>query len=316
MANLANPLLRFLAASGRRGSVLLAVGIFGGALIPPLAASVRPAVTPLVLGMMTLIFLRVDLPGTVAHLRRPAGAAAMAAFELLLSPVLMWAAVAPLHLDPGIADGLVIFAAGCAATSSPAFARMVGLDPELSLVVSLATTFLVPLTAPPLAVWLLGIDLAIGAGAFMTRLLLVVGLPALLSLLLRRAIGGARLLAWGDAVDGALVWLVVFYGFGVMDGLWARAAADPAWVAAAVVAAFLADYGLNAVTTLAFLPLGARAAATAGLMSGNRNMALFLAVLPASADPRIALFFGLCQFPLFLSPFLLRPLYRRFARSA
>lgn len=316
MANAANPLLRLLALSGRRGAVLLAVGIFGGALIPPLAAAFRPALTPLVLGMMTLIFLRVDLPGTAALLRRPAAAAANVAFQLLLSPVLMWAVVAPLRLDPGIASGLVIFAAGCAAITSAAFARMVGLDPELSLVVSLATTFLVPLTAPPLAVWLAGIDLAIGVGGFMTRLLFVVGLPALLSLLMRWAIGPLRLQAWADAVDGALVWLVVFYGFGVMDGLAARAAADPLWVAEAVVAAFLADYGLNAVTTLAFLPLGARTAATAGLMAGNRNMALFLAVLPASADQRVGLFFGLCQFPLFLSPFLLRPLYQRFAVAA
>ena len=54
--------------------------------------------------------------------------------------------------------------------------------------------------------------------------------------------------------------------------------------------------------------------ATAGLMSGNRNMALYLAILPAAADPRIGLFFGLCQFPLFLSPFLLRPLYQRLLR--
>jgi bile acid:Na+ symporter, BASS family len=316
MANVANPLLRLLAASGRRGSVLLAVGIFGGALIPPLASAFRSVLTPLVLGMMTLIFLRVDLPGTVAHLRRPAGAAAIVAFLLLLSPVLMWAVVAPLGLDPGIQAGLVIFAAGCAATSSPAFARMVGLDPELSLVVSLATTFLVPLTAPPLAVWLLGIDLTIGVGGFMTRLLLVVGLPALLSLLLRSAIGPRRLETYGDAVDGALVWLVVFYGFGVMDGLTARVTADPVWVGQAVVAAFLADYGLNAVTTLAFMPLGMRVAATTGLMAGNRNMALFLAVLPASADQRVALFFGLCQFPLFLSPFLLRPLYRRIVAPA
>jgi len=33
--------------------------------------------------------------------------------------------------------------------------------------------------------------------------------------------------------------------------------------------------------------------------------------LPAGADPRLGLFFALCQFPLYLSPFLLRPLYRR-----
>ena len=89
-----------------------------------------------------------------------------------------------------------------------------------------------------------------------------------------------------------------------------RASAD----AEAVAAAFAVSYGLNAATALAFLPLGVRTAATAGLMSGNRNMALYLAILPAAADPRIGLFFGLCQFPLFLSPFLLRPLYQRLLR--
>lgn len=313
---MANPLLWLLTESARRGAVLLAVGIFGGALIPPLAAAFHPAVAPIVFAMMTLIFLRVDLEGTLLHLRRPARVALIVVALLVISPVLMAVLVEPLGLDRGITAGLVIFAAGCAATSSPAFARMVGLDADLSLVVSLVSTVLVPLTAPPLVAWLTGVDLAIGTAAFMSRLLLVVGLPAVISLVLRRLLGPPRLLLWGAAVDGALVLLVVGYGFGVMDGLQIRLAADPAWVAAALVAAFLANYGLNAVTTLALRPLGARPAATAGLMAGNRNMALFLAVLPAGADPRVALFFGLCQFPLFLSPFLLRPLYRRLARSA
>jgi predicted Na+-dependent transporter len=316
VANAANPILRFLSCSGRQGSVLLAVAIFGGALIPPLAAAFRDFVTPNVLGMMTLVLLRVDLPGTVAHLRRPGRVALVAAVLLLVSPLLTWALVRPLGLDPGIATGVVLFAAGCAATSSPAFARMVGLDPELALIVSLLTTFLVPLTAPPLALRLLGIDLSITATGFMARLLIVVGLPALLSLVLRQALGPSRLNRWGDAVDGILVWLVVFYGFGVMDGLGGRVAADPGWVGTAILAAFVADYGLNLLTTVALQPLGPRVAATAGLMSGNRNMALFLAVLPPSTDPRITLFFGLCQFPLFLSPFLLRPVYRRFPSLA
>jgi len=307
-----NPLLiRLLALSARRGSVLLAIGIFGGVLSPGLASAFKGFITPNVLCMMTLVLLRVDPAGTLAHLRRPVRVAAIVAFLLLACPVLTWAAVAPLGLDAGITAGLVIFATGCAATSSPAFARMVGLDPELSLAVTLATTFLVPLTAPPMALLLLGVDLSIGTSAFMARLATVVGLPMLLSLALRRLLGPARLARWADAVDGLLVWLVVFYGFAVMDGLGARVAADPAWVVQAVIAAFVVDYGLNLVTAGAFAGFGARVAATAGLMSGNRNMALYLAVLPAAADPRIALFFGLCQFPLFLSPFLLRPFYRR-----
>lgn len=315
LAGLSAP-LHLLAFSARRGSVLLAVGIFGGVLSPGLAAACKGVVTPVVLAMMTLVLLRVDLAGTLAHLRRPVRVAAIVAFLMLACPVLAWAVVRPLGMDPGITAGVVIFATGCAATSSPAFARMVGLDPELSLVATLATTFLVPLTAPPMALLLLGVDLSIGAGAFMGRLGVIVGLPMLLSLGLRRLLGPVRLMRWADAVDGLLVWLVVLYGFAVMDGLDARMAADPAWVVQAVAAAFIADYGLNLLTAGVFARLGTRAAASAGLMSGNRNMSLYLAVLPAAADPRIALFFGICQFPLFLSPFLLRPLYRRLLASS
>jgi len=315
VANAANPIasvpLRFLALSARQASLLLAVGIFGGVISPGLARAFSSFITPNVFAMMTLVLLRVDIPGTLAHLRRPVRVAAIVAFQLLACPVLVWAVSSPLGLDRGITAGVVIFATGCAATSSAAFARMVGLDPELSLVTSLATTFLVPLTAPPLALLLLGIDLSIGVGAFMGRLALIVGLPMLVSLVLRRLIGPAWLARWADAVDGMLVWLVVFYGFAVMDGLGARMAADPAWVVQAVLAAFIVDYGLNLVTAGTFAGFGASVAASAGLMSGNRNMALYLAVLPTTADPRIALFFGLCQFPLFLSPFLLKPLYRR-----
>jgi BASS family bile acid:Na+ symporter len=191
---------------------------------------------------------------------------------------------------------------------------MVSLDPELSLVVTLMSLALVPFTAPPIALVVLGLDLSIGTGKLMISLLIIVGLPLLLSLGLRRVIGRDRLTEHGRAVDGFTVWMVVFYGFAVMDGLQARMAVDPAWVIQALLAGFVADYGLNIVTTLALSPWGIRPAASAGLMSGNRNMALYLAVLPATTDPRITLFFGLAQIPLFLSPFLLRPVYRRLLR--
>ena len=54
---------------------------------------------------------------------------------------------------------------------------MVGLDPELSLIATLVTTILVPLTAPPMVYGLIGVDLAISLQAFAGRLALVVGVP-------------------------------------------------------------------------------------------------------------------------------------------
>ena len=48
----------------------------------------------------------------------------------------------------------------------------------------------------------------------------------------------ATLAAWGPAVDGAVVLLVVLYGFGVMDGVLALLLAEPGFVLGGVALAF------------------------------------------------------------------------------
>ena len=303
--------LRFLEWSARQGGALLATGIFAGLLIPPLAALFRDVVTITVAGLMTLVLLRVDPAQVLAYLRRPVLVAALTFWLLLAMPVLTYGVAMAAGMDGPLGAALVISATGCAATSSPAFARLVGLDGEISLVVAIVTTLLIPFTAPPLALGLMGIDLAISLTGLMARLALVVGLPLLISIAIRRAVAAPTLQRVGPAVDGAVVWLVVLYGFGVMDGMLARLLAEPSWVLGGLALAFAGNFGMNIVTALVFLPAGRRLALAGGLLAGNRNMALFLAVLPAATDHRILLFFALCQFPLFLSPFLLRGLYAR-----
>jgi len=294
---------------------LLAFGIFAGLLLPPAAAALRDVVTPTVALLMTLVLLRVDFVQVLGHLRRPLLLLALMLWLLLACPLLAYALVRLSGLAEGeaapLGAALVIMATGCAATSSPAFARLVGLDGEIALVAALLSTALVPFTAPPLALGLLGVDLALSVTSLMGRLVVVVGLPLLLSLLIRRLAGPERLRRWGRAVDGAVVLLVVLYGFGVMDGVLARLLAEPGFVLQGLLLAFAGSFALNLLTALAFLPAGRGLALSAGLLSGNRNMALYLAVLPAATDARILLFFALCQFPLFLSPFLLKPLYQR-----
>ncbi|MBE9605190.1 hypothetical protein IAI18_09960 [Acetobacteraceae bacterium H6797] len=311
-----SPVFGFFAWSARQGSWLLAGGIFLGLLVPPLAAAMRDVVTPTVALLMTLVLLRVDPVQLLAHLRRPVMILALTGWTLLVSPLIAWTVVSALGPHGPLGAAVVIMATGCAATSSPAFARLVGLDGEIALVVALLSTLLVPFTAPPLALGLLGIDLSISMGALMGRLALVVLLPLLFSVVIRLLAGQARLHRVGPAVDGAVVWLVVLYGFGVMDGMLAEAMAAPLWVLGGVALAFAASAALNLTTALAFWPAGKRVALSAGLLSGNRNMALYLAVLPATTDHRILLFFALCQFPLFLSPLLLKPAYAALARPA
>lgn len=305
----------FLEACARQGARILAISIFIGLGVPPLAGLFRDVVTITVAGLMTLVLLRVDFSQVLAWLRRPLLIAALLAWLLLVCPILAYAAAALLPISPGFAAGLVVLATGCAATSSPAFARLVGLDGEVAFVVSILSTFLVPFTAPPMALGLMNIDLALSLGGLMTRLALLVGLPMALSLALRRIIPAPALAREARAIDGMVVLLVAAYGVGVMDGVLALFLVAPMHVLSGVALAFTGCLGLNLATALAFSAAGPRLSLAAGLLSGNRNMALYLAVLPQETAPDILLFLTLCQFPLFLSPFLLGPVYRRLRRG-
>jgi BASS family bile acid:Na+ symporter len=295
-----------------RGSALLALSVAVGFAVPPLAAGARALVTPVVAVLMTLVLLRIDFARLVALLRRPLLVAAMLAWMMLVQPVLADGLARLAGLDGPFGAGLVVIAAGCAITAAPAFARLVGLDAEVALVLVILSTLLVPFIAPPLALGLLGLDLAIPAGALMLRLAAVVGLPLVVSLAIRRFVGPQRLARWGAAVDGAAVLSVAVFGVAVMDGVQATLVAAPLWVAGGLGLAFAANFGLNLATVLAFAPLfGRPLGLAAGLVAGNRNSALYLAVLPAATDPGVLLFLALFQVPLFLNLFLLRPVYDR-----
>jgi hypothetical protein len=51
------------------------------------------------------------------------------------------------------------------------------------------------------------------------------------------------------------------------------------------------------------------------MLSGFRSMALYLVVLPTTADAHVALFFGLYQIPFYVGPLVMAPLYRLLLRN-
>ena len=87
--------------------------------------------------------------------------------------------------------------------------------------------------------------------------------------------------------------------------------ADPWRVLAYVGAAFAAHAVYPAIAVTVFAWTGRRDALTMGFLAGTRNMGLLLAVLPAGADPGLLLFIATVQFPIYIMPTLLRPIYGR-----
>lgn len=305
------PLERFLAFSARQGSRLLAAGIVAGLLIPPLSDAFYPTVAANVMLNTTLIILRIDFRAGLAHLRRPGRLALMLAWMLLGAPLLARLVVGALPLDPGIAAGAVASMTGCGVISGAALARLGGLDAELTLVLTMITTLILPLTAPPIALGLAGVDLSLTLSAMASRLAVVIGIPVLAAVVLFVVLGRRRIRAHATSLDGAIIWLIALYGVAVMHGVGARFLADPRWIVEALAVVYATSFGFNLLGALLFSWMGARQALAFGLLAGNRNNALYLAVLPATANPGIAMYFGITQFALNFTPMLLMPLYRR-----
>ena len=88
--------------------------------------------------------------------------------------------------------------------------------------------------------------------------------------------------------------------------------ADPAQVALWALLAFTISYGLQAATLLVLRRTALHpVAGPLAIGAGNRNIALSLVALPPETIAPILIFIGCWQLPMYLTPVLLPPLYRK-----
>ena len=304
-------MLRALALLGRHGTWFLAIGLFTGLVLPPLATLVRPALNVLIFLLTAAAFLGIDWAALAAHARRPVVLALVLAWTLVATPVAAALAARGLGLPLPLAQGLVLWAASPPLISVPASALLLGLDGALALILMVSGIFLMPFTLPPLVLGLIGLKLGIGILPLMEKLTLFIGGAALLAMALRRLIGVARLRRHALALSGLNVLILLLFAIGIMSGVGPRLVAEPRQVALYALTALAANLGLQALSFLAFAFLPRLSALTIGLVGGNNNMAVVWATLGAAATPELTLFFAMVQLPVYVLPAALKPVYRR-----
>ncbi len=301
---------RFLSLLSRHATAVLPGSVAIGLLFPGLAALLRPLLTPLVVLILIVAMMRTNWPALRHLMTRPA----RVAFALALVMVGLGLIVAPtahaLGIEPGLALAMSLMCFCPPITSSPAFAALLGLNQALCLIVAVAGLLIVPLTLPPMALQLLGLQIDIGVGTLMLRLAGLIGIALVAALGLRYALR-ERLSDLTPTIDGCGVVLLIVFAIAIFDGVTAQIVADPVRVAWFVFAGFATHilYQLAAIALASWM--GRRDALTVGFLSGTRNVGLLLAVLPASTDPAVFLFIATAQFPIFIMPTLLRPVYAR-----
>lgn len=294
-----------------RAPLFMLGGVALGLALPPLAEAVRPAVVSISIAMVVVSMLRVE-PARFFHaLRNPAYLAAAGLFVLVALPVATAATFSALGAPAWLTTGLTYASAAPPLSSAAAFAILVRIDPALVTAVSLPATLAAPATVWLVTAALPGLGEGVALGSLVLRLLAIISFAILVAVGVRRVAGGARVAGWAGPLDALTVLLVVAIGVGVMHDIGLALRADPLQWLLILGAAALVSWASLGLAVAAFWPLGRDEALTAGLCAAIKNMAVMVAAVLGTVEPRISLVVITAQLPIFFAPLIMRPLFRR-----
>jgi hypothetical protein len=303
-----------LAWLGRQGTRAIAAVVFIGIAVPPLGALLKPFVTEAIFVLLTIAFLRVDLATLRSHIERPALVLAATAWTMLAIPLLIGAGALAFGLDtrsPDLLLALMLNGVASPMMAAPAFAAVLGLDATLVLVALVASSILTPFTAPAFAYAFVGPALTLSPLTLGLKLAAILAGSVLVAAVVRRIVGAAAIERRKQEIDGFNILIVFVFVAAVMENIAARFLAAPLIMLALGALAFALAFAVVGVTMLVFARVGRERALALALMASQRNMGLMLAATGGALPDLVWVFFGLCQFPIYLAPQLIQPLVRR-----
>jgi arsenite transporter len=305
------PLLAWIARNGR---LMLLAGLALGIALPGLATALRPGIAPMIVALLFLAVLRLGPQGIRSGLKglgRAAGLALVLQLALPLGAVALFAALGVLAHP--LATGTVLALAAAPITGSPNITLMAGGDPTPALRQLVTGTTLLPLTVIPVffLVPAFGSPAAVTVAAL--KLLGLIALAGGVALILRGSgivTAGERSVQVMDAAAALLLGLVVI---GMMSAVGPALIHDTPAFLAALGVAFALNFPLQMLAARIAARRDPAAAPALGIVAGNRNIGLFISVLPVATADQLLLFIGCFQIPMYLTPFLLTGWYRRIA---
>lgn len=304
-------LLAFLAQLSRWARIALPAGIAVGLLAQPLAAALRPAVPYCVITLLVHSMVHVAWPALRASLRRPVALGLVTVWTLLLTPLAVGVIGHSVGVPAELLSVLILGAAAPPLMSGAALAMMLGLDGALALTLIVIGTLLAPITLPLVAELTAVGMIGSSATTLLFRGAAIIGGCYLAAFAIRRAVGAQTIGKHAASFEGFGVALMIVFAIGIMDGVARLFGEDPVYVLRFIAAAFALNMLLQLSTGLVFARFGRRAAVTIGFVAGYRNAGLLLALLPAPIDQAVTVFVAAAQFPIYILPSVLWPLYAR-----
>jgi ACR3 family arsenite transporter len=296
---------KLLSVLGGQGPILLVISLGAGVLSHPLA-HFGYELLPVSAFLLTLgSFLTAGLAPSEVRTRVSLIAVVLAWVGIGL-PLGAAAVLSFVPLDPSLRAGVLLSLLAPPVGSAAAIAAMLGLQPRLALLVSIALTLLAPVSIPCFAT-ALGLGVAFDMGALATRLFAIIGIAAVvafLALRFRQAL--TPILPDLRAATGVAVIGLIIVGLATSQGIQTQLHSNPLRFEEMLAAAVATNFGLCGIAALVFSGLGLQVAGTIGLVSGNRNVTLAWAAASFGLPPLAEGYVAACVIPVLALPLIVK----------
>lgn len=230
----------------------------------------------------------------------------------LLLPLLLMGIFALTGASGFFVTALLLVAAAAPISGSPNLVIMLGHQPAAALRQLVVGTAFLPLTIIPVLLYLPSMGNVASIAMVTFKLLLVIMGAAGCGLLLRRLPRFRQLAAVEiEVIDGVSAILMAMVVVGLMSAIGAAFAESPLRLLLIFVFAFAVNFGFQWLGSFFWRRFfAAEFDVPMSVISGNRNIALYLTALPVAVTEPLLVFIGCYQFPMYLTPLLLRRFYR------
>ncbi len=214
-------------------------------------------------------------------------------------------------LSPMLVTAITLMAAAPSISGTPSLTLMMGYDPAPALRMLISGTAAVPATAFIVFLFVPAFGSAYDVAISAFRLLMLIAAATALAFALRIFIFREATRKFTNSVDGLSALAMAGIVIGLMTAIGPALQTDPMLVVYTLLIACTASFGLQ-IAAYFLLPKSQQGGTRVGhsIVSGCRNNALFITALPASVTDPLLLYIGCYQIPMYLTPLLLKWLYR------
>ncbi|WP_426203517.1 hypothetical protein [Pseudomonas sp. TWP3-1] len=274
-------------------------------VIPDLAALARPLLPVMVFIFVLGTLLRINNAEVIKAAKNLKISLIFPALMVVACPYFFGMLSLYISGNQELSLAIAIAVAAPPASGNAAVARMLGLDPSMSLVTALCSMAIIPITAPLiLHVFADGLSLSIDPIDLAIRLAILIGGAEGAAILIRR-FSQSFVATYGLAIDGIVVIALFLFAIGTMAGMQSIILQTPSLA----ISMILIAYGVNVCMQLlmgCLYPGSLVSRFTMALNGGNRNVGLLWSALGFSLSPTMALYFACSQLPIHTMPKILQ----------